>query len=106
MHSHLAHVQSMSDQCHMTGHSYQTMTYAYVCEMQVEEGRDFCIVQPLAPENFKSGVAIDTYDDHRMAMCFSLAACGGKAVTINDPGCTSKTFPTYFKVLEGLTTKA
>ena len=94
---------------------------------EVEEGRDYCIVQPLA--SLKSGVAIDTcarararrasmtrtrrdtvafavsprsYDDHRMAMCFSLAACGGVDVIINDPKCTSKTFPTYFDVLGGL----
>jgi 3-phosphoshikimate 1-carboxyvinyltransferase len=39
---------------------------------------------------------IDTYDDHRMAMCFSLAALGGVAVRINDPQCVSKTFPDYF----------
>ncbi len=50
----------------------------------------------------KSGVAIDTYDDHRMAMAFSLVAAGGIPVTINDPGCTRKTFPTYFKVLESV----
>lgn len=73
---------------------------------QVEEGHDYCIVQPLAPGKMKSGVAIDTYDDHRMAMCFSLAACAGVPVVINDPGCTAKTFPAYFTVLEGLTTKA
>ncbi len=41
---------------------------------------------------------IDTYDDHRMAMCFSLAALGGVAVRINDPGCVAKTFPEYFDV--------
>jgi 5-enolpyruvylshikimate-3-phosphate synthase len=49
------------------------------------------------------GVAVDTYDDHRMAMAFSLAAAAGVPVTINDPGCTRKTFPTYFKVLESVT---
>ncbi|KAL9385605.1 hypothetical protein Peur_022615 [Populus x canadensis] len=43
---------------------------------------------------------IDTYDDHRMAMAFSLAACGEVPVTIKDPGCTRKTFPDYFEVLE------
>jgi 3-phosphoshikimate 1-carboxyvinyltransferase len=37
-----------------------------------------------------------------MAMAFSLAACGDVAVTINDPGCTRKTFPTYFQVFEGV----
>jgi 3-phosphoshikimate 1-carboxyvinyltransferase len=47
----------------------------------------------------RQGVSIDTYDDHRMAMAFALAACGNTAVTINDPGCTRKTFPDYFTVL-------
>ena len=46
--------------------------------------------------------AIDTYDDHRMAMAFALAACGDAEVRINDPGCTRKTFPTYFKVLDSV----
>lgn len=40
---------------------------------------------------------IDTYDDHRMAMCFSLAAFGGMGVRINDPKCVAKTFPDYFE---------
>jgi 3-phosphoshikimate 1-carboxyvinyltransferase len=47
--------------------------------------------------------AIDTYDDHRMAMCFSLAAFGGVPVTIRDPGCVAKTFPEYFAVFAQLT---
>ena len=46
---------------------------------------------------------IDTYDDHRIAMCFSLAAFGGVPVTIRDPGCVAKTFPEYFGVLGQLT---
>lgn len=66
----------------------------------VEEGRDFCVIQPLA--KILPDVEIDTYDDHRMAMVFSLAACGGVAVIIKDPGCTAKTFPTYFAELEAL----
>ena len=48
------------------------------------------------------GAQIDTYDDHRMAMCFSLVALSDTPVTINDPKCTSKTFPDYFDKLEGL----
>jgi 3-phosphoshikimate 1-carboxyvinyltransferase len=68
----------------------------------VEEGRDYCVITP--PASVKPGVAIDTYDDHRMAMAFSLAACGGVPVVINDPGCTRKTFPTYFKVLDSVVT--
>ncbi|KAH7519592.1 hypothetical protein FEM48_Zijuj08G0053300 [Ziziphus jujuba var. spinosa] len=62
----------------------------------VEEGPDYCIITP--PEKLNV-TAIDTYDDHRMAMAFSLAACGDVPVTINDPGCTRKTFPDYFEVL-------
>jgi len=70
---------------------------------KVEEGHDYCIVHPL--EQLRSNVEIDTYDDHRMAMCFSLAACGGVPVIINDPACTKKTFPTYFDVLNSLTVR-
>ena len=47
--------------------------------------------------------SIDTYDDHRMAMCFSLAALGDAAITINDPDCVSKTFPDYFAELASIT---
>ncbi|KAH6822972.1 RNA 3'-terminal phosphate cyclase/enolpyruvate transferase [Perilla frutescens var. hirtella] len=62
----------------------------------VEEGPDYCIITP--PEKLNV-TAIDTYDDHRMAMAFSLAACADVPVTIKDPGCTRKTFPNYFDVL-------
>lgn len=67
---------------------------------EVEEGHDFCVIQPLA--DITPDVAIDTYDDHRMAMVFTLAACGGINVIINDPGCTAKTFPTYFEEIRKL----
>ena len=46
---------------------------------------------------------IDTYDDHRMAMCFSLAAFGGAGIRINDPGCVAKTFPDYFNMFKQVT---
>ena len=46
---------------------------------------------------------IDTYDDHRMAMCFSLVAFGGAGVRINDPGCVAKTFPDYFNMFKNVT---
>lgn len=64
----------------------------------VEEGADYLRVTP--PEQIRSA-AIDTYDDHRMAMCFSLATLNGagrkgNAVRINDPKCVAKTFPEYF----------
>lgn len=60
---------------------------------EVVEGEDFIEV---TPPRMIQAAAIDTYDDHRMAMCFSLAAMGDAAITINDPGCTAKTFPGYF----------
>jgi 3-phosphoshikimate 1-carboxyvinyltransferase len=67
----------------------------------VTEGPDFCVIVPPAGGAIKAGVEIETYDDHRMAMAFALAAAGpsGTGVTILDPGCTRKTFPTYFDVL-------
>jgi 3-phosphoshikimate 1-carboxyvinyltransferase len=66
----------------------------------VVEGPDYLKITP--PASLNAGVVIDTYDDHRMAMCFSLAALGGVPVTINDPDCVAKTFPEYFTVLAGL----
>jgi 3-phosphoshikimate 1-carboxyvinyltransferase len=65
----------------------------------VQEGPDFLRITPPQSSVLNPGVAIDTYDDHRMAMCFSLAALGGVAVRINDPRCVAKTFPEYFDVL-------
>ena len=61
----------------------------------VEEGADFLRITP--PLALVPGAAIDTYDDHRMAMCFSLVALGGVPVRINDPQCVAKTFPEYFE---------
>ncbi len=66
----------------------------------VEEGEDYIYVEPLAEVQH---AAIDTYNDHRIAMCFSLVAFSNSQVTINDPGCTSKTFPTYFDLFEKVT---
>jgi 3-phosphoshikimate 1-carboxyvinyltransferase len=95
----------------------------------VEEGKDFIRITPphAVPANIKgSGLVsiilnwlrssrstasdprlaircpssgIDTYDDHRMAMCFSLAAFGAEGIRINDPRCVAKTFPNYFTLL-------
>jgi len=63
----------------------------------VEEGADFIVITPPSQSDWKSpSEGIDTYDDHRMAMCFSLAAFGPNALKINDPHCVAKTFPTYF----------
>jgi 3-phosphoshikimate 1-carboxyvinyltransferase len=67
----------------------------------VEEGEDFICV---TPANLKLA-AIDTYDDHRMAMCFSLAAFG-TPLRINDPKCVAKTFPDYFERFAAVTKAA
>ena len=68
----------------------------------VEEGADFLRITP--PARFLPAT-IDTYDDHRMAMCFSLAALGGVPVRINEPGCVAKTFPDYFERFATLATQ-
>ena len=65
---------------------------------EVVEGSDYCVITP-PKGGFNKGVAIDTYDDHRMAMAFALAACGNEDIIINDPKVTKKTFPNYFDVL-------
>ncbi|MEW6341778.1 MAG: 3-phosphoshikimate 1-carboxyvinyltransferase [Paraburkholderia sp.] len=62
---------------------------------KVVEGEDYIAVTP--PEALTPNAAIDTYDDHRMAMCFSLVSLGGVPVRINDPKCVAKTFPDYFE---------
>ena len=82
---------------------------AMACELrklgaEVEEGPDYLRVTPPA---IMLDAVIDTYDDHRMAMCFSLAALDGAAlrgshIRINDPGCVAKTFPDYFSAFAGI----
>lgn len=66
----------------------------------VVEGEDFIEITP--PLHIKEDVEIDTYDDHRIAMCFSLVSLKNISITINDPACVNKTFPTYFEVLESI----
>jgi 3-phosphoshikimate 1-carboxyvinyltransferase len=61
----------------------------------VEEGADYIKITP--PAKLTPNAVIDTYDDHRMAMCFSLVSLGGVPITINDPKCVAKTFPNYFE---------
>jgi 3-phosphoshikimate 1-carboxyvinyltransferase len=65
----------------------------------VDEGADYLRI---TPGRLTPGVAIDTYDDHRIAMSFSLVSLGGVPVRINDPGCVAKTFPQYFDVFTSL----
>ena len=82
---------------------------AMACELRklgatVEEGADFIrITPPASPADWKAA-SIHTYDDHRIAMCFSLAAFNPAAlpVRIEDPKCVAKTFPDYFEALFSL----
>lgn len=66
----------------------------------VIEGADYIQVTP--PAQLTPNAVIDTYDDHRMAMCFSLISLAGIPITINDPKCVGKTFPEYFKVFASI----
>jgi 3-phosphoshikimate 1-carboxyvinyltransferase len=72
----------------------------------VEEGADSLRITPPPGASPAPGAVIDTYDDHRMAMCFSLVALGGVPVRINDPACVNKTFPEYFRELARLAVPA
>jgi 3-phosphoshikimate 1-carboxyvinyltransferase len=81
---------------------------AMACELRklgarVDEGDDFLRVHPLPGQRLE-GASIHTYDDHRVAMCFSLAAFNpaGLPVRIEDPKCVAKTFPDYFETLFGV----
>lgn len=66
--------------------------------VRAEEEADGFVVHPGTP---KAG-SVHTYDDHRMAMSFALLGLVVPGIVIEDPGCVSKTFPTYFEVLETL----
>jgi 3-phosphoshikimate 1-carboxyvinyltransferase len=79
---------------------------AMACELRklgasVEEGQDFIRITPPASRADWKAASIHTYDDHRVAMCFSLAAFNpaGLPVRIEDPKCVAKTFPDYFEAL-------
>ena len=82
---------------------------AMACELRklgatVEEGADFIQITPPATPTDWHAASIHTYDDHRIAMCFSLAAFNpaGLPVRIEDPKCVAKTFPDYFETLFNL----
>jgi 3-phosphoshikimate 1-carboxyvinyltransferase len=84
---------------------------AMACELRklgatVVEGADFIQVTPPATLEAWKAASIHTYDDHRVAMCFSLAAFNPAQVTvrIEDPQCVAKTFPDYFETLFGVAT--
>lgn len=70
---------------------------------EVEEGEDYIRITPPLTLQFAE---IGTYNDHRMAMCFSLVALSDTPVTILDPKCTAKTFPDYFEQLARISTLA
>ena len=79
---------------------------AMACELRklgasVQQGPDFIRITPAATKADWKAASIHTYDDHRMAMCFSLAALNpaGLPVRIEDPKCVAKTFPDYFEAL-------
>ncbi len=83
---------------------------AMACELRklgatVEEGLDFLRVEPIQDVAQWKPASIHTYDDHRMAMCFSLAAFNpaGAPVRIEDPKCVAKTYPDYFETLFSIT---
>ena len=70
---------------------------------EAEEGEDYIRITPPAKLKYAE---IGTYNDHRMAMCFSLVALSDTPVTILDPKCTAKTFPDYFEQLARISTLA
>ena len=83
---------------------------AMACELQklgatVEEGADYLKITPPAQTSDWKTAAIHTYDDHRIAMCFSLAAFNPALLPIRilDPKCVAKTFPDYFEALFSVT---
>lgn len=71
----------------------------------VEEGEDFIRIQPPDLAQLQHA-EIETYNDHRMAMCFALVALSNTPVTILDPKCTAKTFPTFFADFTKIQNKA
>ena len=68
---------------------------------RVVEGIDFISITP--PATLTPNAVIDTYDDHRMAMCFALVSLGGVPITIKDPKCVNKTFPDFFTLFAKIT---
>jgi len=80
----------------------------------VEVGEDWMRIEPVFRQAARpieqssdaSPVRIETYDDHRVAMCFSLASFGHRPVRLDDPGCVAKTFPDYFEHFSDLCSQA
>ena len=68
------------------------------CGIDADEEPDGFLVRPGRPQP----ATIETYDDHRMAMSFALLGLAAAGIEIADPGCVSKTFPTFWRALDGL----
>jgi 3-phosphoshikimate 1-carboxyvinyltransferase len=68
------------------------------CGIQADEEADGILIRPGVPRPAE----VHTYDDHRMAMSFALLGLRVPGITILDPSCVAKTFPTYWAVLDGL----
>ena len=66
--------------------------------IDADENEDGFVVHPGTP----TPAAVRTYDDHRMAMAFTVIGLGSPGVTICDPGCVAKTFPGFFTMVESL----
>jgi 3-phosphoshikimate 1-carboxyvinyltransferase len=69
---------------------------------EVVEGTDYLVIAPPQSSLLTPGAEIDTYDDHRIAMCFSLASLAGVPVRVNDPKCVNKTFPGYWEAFASI----
>lgn len=67
------------------------------CGAQVEAGNDYLKINP--PKHIQKAT-IETYQDHRMAMCFSLVPIGGQPITLENPKCVEKTYPSFFSDLK------
>ncbi len=79
---------------------------ALACELRklgatVDERPDGLRIEPPPPGRLRPA-AIDTYDDHRMAMSLALVGLALPGVLVNDPGCVAKTYPEFFADLEAI----
>jgi 3-phosphoshikimate 1-carboxyvinyltransferase len=68
---------------------------------KVDVGEDYLEITPGPPKD----AAVETYDDHRMAMAMSLVGLGRPGVVIKDPACVAKTYPRFFQDLEAFVRK-
>ena len=74
----------------------------WIADFGVEEHPDGMTIYPLDSAVALVETTVRTYNDHRMAMAFSLLGLRVPGVSIENHGCVSKTFPDFFEVLESL----